>query len=123
MPLAAEPADLLVTRRPPLDETEDLVRGEWLVANGLGGFASCTISGVCTCRYHGLLVAAHPAPLGRAVMLTHVWVRTGSWTDICSLLIVDFRRRACPTAGRVCIVGHAPGGGATHPMAKPLVTA
>ena len=45
---------------------------EWLVANGLGGFASGTISGIVTRRYHGLLVAALPAPTGRMVMLSQV---------------------------------------------------
>ncbi|MFO1154259.1 MAG: amylo-alpha-1,6-glucosidase [Rhodospirillales bacterium] len=42
---------------------------EWLVGNGLGGFASGTVSGVITRRYHGLLIAALPVPLGRMVML------------------------------------------------------
>jgi predicted glycogen debranching enzyme len=45
---------------------------EWLVANGLGGYASGTISGIVTRRYHGLLVAALPAPIGRMVMLSQV---------------------------------------------------
>jgi predicted glycogen debranching enzyme len=43
---------------------------EWLVTNGLGGYASATVSGVLTRRYHGLLVAALPAPYGRVLMLT-----------------------------------------------------
>jgi len=34
------------------------VRREWLETNGLGGFASSTIIGLNTRRYHGLLVAA-----------------------------------------------------------------
>jgi predicted glycogen debranching enzyme len=45
---------------------------EWLVTNGLGGYASGTLSGILTRRYHGLLVAALPAPIGRMVMLSHV---------------------------------------------------
>lgn len=45
---------------------------EWLVANGLGGYASQSVSGAVTRRYHGLLVAALPAPLGRVVMLSQV---------------------------------------------------
>ncbi len=49
-----------------------LVEHEWLVTNGLGGYASSTVAGVCTRRYHGLLVAALPAPLGRMVMLNHL---------------------------------------------------
>ncbi|CAN5406561.1 amylo-alpha-1,6-glucosidase [soil metagenome] len=56
-------------------EGQDLTRlldREWLVTNGLGGYASGTISGAATRRYHGLLVAAHPAPLGRMMMLNHL---------------------------------------------------
>ena len=42
---------------------------EWLVTNGLGGFASATVSGEIARRYHGFLVAALPAPFGRVVLL------------------------------------------------------
>lgn len=51
------------------DETELNREPEWLVANGLGGYASGTVSGTATRRYHGLLIAALPAPLGRVLML------------------------------------------------------
>jgi len=49
-----------------------LLDREWLVSNGLGGYASGTVSGAVTRRYHGLLIAALPAPLGRVVMWSHV---------------------------------------------------
>lgn len=42
---------------------------EWLVANGIGGYASGTIGNLLTRRYHGLLVAALKPPLGRTLML------------------------------------------------------
>src|SRR5499427_9998237 len=48
-----------------------LLTREWLVTNGLGGYASASVAGACTRRYHGLLVAALPAKLGRMVMLSH----------------------------------------------------
>ena len=51
---------------------ELLLTREWLVTNGLGGYASGTVSGAVTRRYHGLLIAALPAPLGRIVMWNHV---------------------------------------------------
>jgi predicted glycogen debranching enzyme len=51
---------------------EVLLNCEWLVTNGLGGYASGTVSGAITRRYHGLLIAALPAPLGRMVMWSHV---------------------------------------------------
>jgi predicted glycogen debranching enzyme len=46
------------------------LRREWLETNGLGGFASSTIIGLNTRRYHGLLVAATKPPVGRVVMLS-----------------------------------------------------
>jgi predicted glycogen debranching enzyme len=43
---------------------------EWLVTNGMGGYASGTIAGLLTRRYHGLLIAALNPPLGRTLLLT-----------------------------------------------------
>lgn len=43
---------------------------EWLETNGIGGYASGTVSGANTRRYHGLLVAATRPPLGRMVLLS-----------------------------------------------------
>lgn len=43
---------------------------EWLETNGHGGYASGTVSGAHTRRYHGLLVAATKPPLGRMVLLS-----------------------------------------------------
>jgi predicted glycogen debranching enzyme len=53
-------------------DPEAYVTREWLVTNGLGGYGSGTVAGVITRRYHGILIAALPAPLGRTVMLSHV---------------------------------------------------
>jgi predicted glycogen debranching enzyme len=52
-----------------------LLTDEWLVTNGLGGYASGTVGGVLTRQYHGLLVAALPAPWGRTLMLSALWER------------------------------------------------
>jgi predicted glycogen debranching enzyme len=41
---------------------------EWLCTNGIGGFASGTVAGILTRRYHGLLIAALAPPLGRTLM-------------------------------------------------------
>jgi predicted glycogen debranching enzyme len=54
------------------DPPESLLTKEWLVTNGLGGYASGTIGATPTRRSHGLLVAALPAPLGRILMLNHL---------------------------------------------------
>src|SRR5436190_825174 len=43
-------------------------RREWLCTNGLGGFASGTVAGTLTRRYHGLLVAALRPPVGRTLL-------------------------------------------------------
>ncbi len=53
-------------------DTRQLLGREWIVTNGLGGYASGTISGMVARRYHGLLIAALPAPHGRVVMLNHL---------------------------------------------------
>ncbi|MCC7105401.1 MAG: glycogen debranching enzyme family protein [Chloroflexi bacterium] len=45
---------------------------EWLTTNGLGGYASGTVSGANTRRYHGLLIAALRPPDGRTTLLSHV---------------------------------------------------
>jgi predicted glycogen debranching enzyme len=49
-----------------------LIRREWLITNALGGYACGTIAGACTRRFHGYLIAAMPAPLGRVMMLNHL---------------------------------------------------
>ncbi len=59
---------------------------EWLVTNGLGGYASGTLSGEASRRYHGLLVAALPSPHGRTVMLDYLFERlrlpSGEWVRL-----------------------------------------
>ncbi len=55
-----------------VDDSDAASEREWLVANGLGGYASGTITGVATRRYHGLLVAALPNPRGRTMMFDHL---------------------------------------------------
>ncbi|HEU4368035.1 MAG TPA: amylo-alpha-1,6-glucosidase [Methylomirabilota bacterium] len=50
-------------------DLEAAERREWLCTNGLGGFASGTVAGTLTRRYHGLLVAALAPPLGRTLVV------------------------------------------------------
>jgi predicted glycogen debranching enzyme len=65
---------------------------EWLVTNGIGGYASGTVAGLLTRRYHGLLIAALNPPLGRTLMLAKLEetvlygdrtypLSTNRWTD------------------------------------------
>jgi predicted glycogen debranching enzyme len=57
----------------PTDDTQ-----EWLEADGLGGFASGTVAGVRTRRYHALLLAATTPPTGRMVLVNgfDAWIET-----------------------------------------------
>jgi predicted glycogen debranching enzyme len=57
------------------DVTADLAKSgrlEWLLSNGLGGYASSTITGLNTRRYHGLLTAALNPPGARTLLLQKV---------------------------------------------------
>src|ERR1043166_1571508 len=56
--------------RDVLDNPDRSSRLEWLVTNGIGGFAAGTLSGALTRRYHGLLFAALKPPLGRTLLLS-----------------------------------------------------
>jgi predicted glycogen debranching enzyme len=67
-------ADPIDVRAPGAQADPELSR-EWLVTNGLGGYASGTISGAITRRFHGLLISSHAAPLGRMMMLNHLFGR------------------------------------------------
>ena len=76
-PQVTERAAPRVLRRVPFSgegsaAPEVLAEREWLITNGLGGYASGTLLGAITRRYHGLLIAALPAPLGRVMMLNQL---------------------------------------------------
>ena len=76
-PQVTERAAPQVIRRVPFSgegsaAPEVLAEREWLITNGLGGYASGTLLGAITRRYHGLLIAALPAPLGRVMMLNQL---------------------------------------------------
>jgi predicted glycogen debranching enzyme len=53
-----------------LRRADESLHREWLVTNGIGGYASATLATANTRRYHALLVAALTPPLGRAVLLS-----------------------------------------------------
>lgn len=52
-----------------LSKFDDVIRREWIITNGLGGYASSTVLGINTRKYHGLLVAAFHPPRDRRVCL------------------------------------------------------
>lgn len=51
---------------------EKLLYNEWLITNGIGGYACGSISGTPTRKFHSLLTAALPNPFGRTLMLNYV---------------------------------------------------
>jgi glycogen debranching enzyme len=67
-PVAAPPATISFGRA-VLGDLAAATRREWLVTNGLGGFALGTLAGIATRRYDGLLVAATTPPVGRRVLV------------------------------------------------------
>jgi predicted glycogen debranching enzyme len=56
----------------PTTDRDRLATLEWLVTNGLGGYAAGTLGGILTRRYHALLIAALPAPIGRMVLVSRL---------------------------------------------------
>ena len=72
---------------------------EWLVTNGLGGYASGLVGGGLSRRFHGLLIASLPAPLGRLLCLSHldVTAHTSSGATIVDG-IVDLAPSGAPRA-------------------------
>ncbi|MBI1952504.1 MAG: glycogen debranching enzyme family protein [Candidatus Omnitrophica bacterium] len=70
LPLAHLPAIHLAA--PACQDLRSGGSREWLVANGLGGYASSTVLGMNTRRAHGLLVAALRPPVGRMCLLSKV---------------------------------------------------
>lgn len=52
-----------------LQDNNGLLAKEWLVTNGLGGYASGTLLGAPTRRYHGMFVPDLPSPWGRTVII------------------------------------------------------
>src|SRR5215472_4318292 len=64
------------TRKPKIEFGRDICgsleiaeKREWLVTNGIGGYASGTVSGNLTRRYHGLILAALKPPVGRTQLI------------------------------------------------------
>jgi predicted glycogen debranching enzyme len=66
-------------------------RREWLVTNGIGGYASGTVAGNATRGYHGLLVAALDPPLGRTLKLVTVLETVSTEGDTFQLGTVRWR--------------------------------
>ncbi len=64
----SDPVRIMPKRTVRDPEADPHLAEEWLVTNGLGGYASGAVSGALTRRYHGLLIAALPNPRGRTML-------------------------------------------------------
>ncbi len=62
----------LTIKKEQLSRFSEVIAQEWLITNGLGGYASSSVLGINTRKYHGLLVAALDPPGGRTVCLAKV---------------------------------------------------
>ena len=62
--------DRLSLARPSFATAEGALSREWLLTNGMGGFASGTVAQANTRRYHGLLIATLKPPLERVLMVS-----------------------------------------------------
>jgi predicted glycogen debranching enzyme len=75
----------LVQGRERLGDPDLASRLEWLVTNGIGGYAAGTVSGALTRRFHGLLIAALDPPNGRRLLLAKLGerlIRDGGRVDL-----------------------------------------
>ena len=82
-------------KKKQLDLKEGLKK-EWIITNGIGGFASTTVVGANTRRYHGLLVAPLLPPARRFVVLSKldecIYIGDESYnlyTNVCKNYISD----------------------------------
>lgn len=63
---------MIITNEKVFSSFEHGIRKEWLIANGIGGYASSTVIGANTRKYHGLLVAALGENLERFLVLSRL---------------------------------------------------
>jgi predicted glycogen debranching enzyme len=71
--------------REHLGRLESATQLEWLVTNGIGGYAAGTVGGALTRRYHGLLIASLKPPVDRTLLLAKLPERVfvdGEWMDL-----------------------------------------
>jgi predicted glycogen debranching enzyme len=79
------------------EQIDSLLAREWLTTNRIGAFASGTLAGCNTRRYHGLLVAATSPPVGRIMMLSTVMERLETGGESYDLATNEFDTVFSPT--------------------------
>ncbi|HDZ20025.1 hypothetical protein LCGC14_0335450 [marine sediment metagenome] len=81
-------------------DLDELLNKEWLIANGIGAYASASITGCNTRRYHGLLVAAAQPPVGRIMALATVMEHLDASGQTHELATNEFDRAMSPQGWR-----------------------
>ncbi len=79
-----------------LEHFDESIQKEWLVTNGLGGYASSTVLGINTRKYHGLLVAALHPPADRTVCLAKLDEEVCIGNDVYPLGANEFHGKIFP---------------------------
>jgi len=82
--------------REKLSNFEEAIQKEWIITNGLGGYASSTVLGVNTRKYHGLLVAAFHPPRDRLVCLAKLDEEISVGKDVYPLGANEFQNEIFP---------------------------
>jgi predicted glycogen debranching enzyme len=86
----------ITIKREAFGHFDEAIRSEWLVTNGLGGYASSTVLGVNTRKYHGLLVAALHPPGDRTVCLAKLDEEVSVGSNSYPLGTNEFRDKIFP---------------------------
>ena len=79
-----------------LSDFSEAIRSEWIVANGLGGYASSTVLNINTRKYHGLLVVAFNPPVERRLLLAKVDEEAWIGNNLYSFYSNEFRDAIFP---------------------------
>ena len=79
-----------------LSQFNDAIQKEWIITNGLGGYASSTVLGINTRKYHGLLIAAFQPPGDRMTCLEKLDEEIVIGTNIYSLGANEFQNGISP---------------------------
>ena len=97
--ITLQKADSAASISVPIDSkpAEELLTNEWLLTNGRGGYASSTILGCNTRRYHGLLIGSLRPPVDRVMALANCLEMIISRRKIFNLSTFEFDGKFAPT--------------------------
>src|SRR5882724_1414005 len=88
--LHAQTGELLILGRQVCGSWDSAIGYEWLVTNGLGGYACGTVAGANTRRYHGFLMASFAPPVARTLLVSKVDVRATYLGQSATLSVNEF---------------------------------